>query len=64
MLDICIAKAENGYVISQRKSGFDWTNTWVAESEKSLLDVISQIVRQARQKHILCEACGTVLKSE
>lgn len=44
--DITICFTENGYIIQQRKRGYDFINEWVAESEKTLLGVISDVVRK------------------
>lgn len=45
-MDIVITFAENGYIIKQRKKGYDWTNHWVAENTESLRNIITDRTKE------------------
>ncbi len=56
MHNIVITFTINGYIIEQNKKGFDWTNRWVAETNDSLIKVISDIVEKHWQEEAKREA--------
>ena len=50
MMDIVISRTTNGYIIEQRKTGYDSINRWVAESIDNLIDIISDICKKGEKE--------------
>lgn len=52
MPDIIVENAINGYIIEQRKTGYDWINRWVAESIEQLCSIITTICKNHEEEEI------------